>query len=684
MLGVAGMCKRRHGPKPNPASIRQRLFAAIEVNKKRKMDLLVSHDDCIWVTSSRGGLRQEEGATCCQPVDAPACCEQYDAAIICRLRGYYHSLDAAGKRSFLAQRTELCTEDLVPADRPLAGRAVMSHFMEKPSVLHNRFATLLPGQLLPPPNPGDLLHVCKRFVSFATGGHNDTTYDQHMRVHKGPALKLSDLDLRMPRQPRVRTQREARNDRESTTENAIACFLDDVAEGALHLPNDDGGAVILPWPTRKAVHAAYVRTEEARLKTGAWDLDLEPVRKSKKQGTRHARYGNTVCGSKEAAEVDSRIASYGHFCRVWATLPSLRHIKIRRWLPFAKCKECALYRDLEARTAQGFKVDPEERRQSAKAQAEHLNQIKLERRHYYSNRLRATLAPETCMSVIIDGADQSKYKVPYHHIRSHGTDEAGRQPLHAYGAISHGRKAYSYLLPGHVRQGHDVTIEVLWRVICDTYTEEGKLPPVLFLQLDNTTKQNKGRFLFAFLALLVRHNVFDKICVSFLPVGHTHEDIDQIFSRFCTWLRTHNALCPSDMAAQMRRAYTYNGKPPLVEVLQTVAGMSEFLARGTGIELPECMDHRHFRIRRNKEGKTIIQARSSPVVSHLWEPWQGLRGDTLEHDIFPLGAPELLRTMDAGDMPRAALPENVLTEKGVATILKGMCVCVYFVCVLSV
>ena len=65
------------------------------------------------------------------------------------------------------------------------------------------------------------------------------------------------------------------------------------------------------------------------------------------------------------------------------------------------------------------------------------------------------------------------------------------------------------------------TIEVLWRVLNDIQTEEGQLPGVLLLQLDNTTKQNKGRFLFAFLALLVHHNVFDKVLVSFLPVVWT-------------------------------------------------------------------------------------------------------------------------------------------------------------------
>ena len=145
--------------------------------------------------------------------------------------------------------------------------------------------------------------------------------------------------------------------------------------------------------------------------------------------------------------------------------------------------------------------------------------------------MRAELRPDTYVSLIVDGADQSKHKVPHDPDACHLLEETVRQQLYAYGVLSHGRKGYTYLIPGHVKQGHDISIEVLWRVINDIKETEGKLPPILLLQLDNTSKQNKGKYLFAFLALLVHHGVFTKILVSLLPVGHTHEDIDQMFSR---------------------------------------------------------------------------------------------------------------------------------------------------------
>ena len=52
------------------------------------------------------------------------------------------------------------------------------------------------------------------------------------------------------------------------------------------------------------------------------------------------------------------------------------------------------------------------------------------------------------------------------------------------------------------------------------------LPPILLLQMDNYSSNNKNHFVFAFLSLLIARRVFDIVEVGFLLVGHTHEDID--------------------------------------------------------------------------------------------------------------------------------------------------------------
>ena len=78
-------------------------------------------------------------------------------------------------------------------------------------------------------------------------------------------------------------------------------------------------------------------------------------------------------------------------------------------------------------------------------------------------------------------------------------------------------------------------IEILHRtllVMKNTYARKNvPLPGVLRIQLDNCVRENKNKYYLAFLCDLVWRDVFHTIIVSFLPVGHTHYDPDQVFSR---------------------------------------------------------------------------------------------------------------------------------------------------------
>ena len=64
------------------------------------------------------------------------------------------------------------------------------------------------------------------------------------------------------------------------------------------------------------------------------------------------------------------------------------------------------------------------------------------------------------------------------------------------------------------------------------------LPKKLYLQLDNSTKDNKNKYLMAFLSFLTARGVFKEIQVGFLLVGHTHEDIDAYFSHLSKALKS--------------------------------------------------------------------------------------------------------------------------------------------------
>ena len=122
----------------------------------------------------------------------------------------------------------------------------------------------------------------------------------------------------------------------------------------------------------------------------------------------------------------------------------------------------------------------------------------------------------------------------------------------------HGKLIYGFYDILQWPHDSNLTIQVLGHILLDF---KDRLPEVLYLQLDNTSRENKNRFVLGFCALLVQNNVFKKVhssvdvllCIhkyhlsytvqvrlNFLPVGHTHEDIDQFFSKVSHKLKKSN------------------------------------------------------------------------------------------------------------------------------------------------
>ena len=66
------------------------------------------------------------------------------------------------------------------------------------------------------------------------------------------------------------------------------------------------------------------------------------------------------------------------------------------------------------------------------------------------------------------------------------------------------------------------------------------LPSILTLQLDNASRDNKNRWVFAFCSLLVYKGIFREVYINFLIVGHTHEDTNALFGRWSNLLKTNN------------------------------------------------------------------------------------------------------------------------------------------------
>ena len=79
---------------------------------------------------------------------------------------------------------------------------------------------------------------------------------------------------------------------------------------------------------------------------------------------------------------------------------------------------------------------------------------------------------------------------------------------HLTGAICHGDGlVYTYL--DLFLWPHDCNIVI--NIILDILSRQRHIPPVLYLQLDNTARENKNQYLLAFLAYLVEQRVFKEV-----------------------------------------------------------------------------------------------------------------------------------------------------------------------------
>ena len=129
----------------------------------------------------------------------------------------------------------------------------------------------------------------------------------------------------------------------------------------------------------------------------------------------------------------------------------------------------------------------------------------------------------------------------------------------------------------HIRHDANLTIECIHRCMQFHQDKYGHMPRRLHLQTDNCTRENKNTYVLAYLSWLVERKVFDRINLSFLPVGHTHFICDQIASRFSVGIKHNTIVTRNEFHALL--ACTYSPRP-VVARLDHVANMRELINPG--------------------------------------------------------------------------------------------------------
>lgn len=145
--------------------------------------------------------------------------------------------------------------------------------------------------------------------------------------------------------------------------------------------------------------------------------------------------------------------------------------------------------------------------------------FRVERKKYHSHREKSRLHPEKYITIIVDGMDQSKTNLPNTKLIAKSTSSLWRLRTHVTGAIlhtkaSHGKLVYCFV--DLVQYPHDsnLTLTVIVNVLVD-FAKTNKFPEVLYLQMDNTCRENKNRFVLTFCAVLVHLQIFKKVSVTY-------------------------------------------------------------------------------------------------------------------------------------------------------------------------
>ena len=257
-----------------------------------------------------------------------------------------------------------------------------------------------------------------------------------------------------------------------------------------------------------------------------------------------------------AKEVEQVCTPLGNrqFRRLWNKVFA-QWCRKRARKPFGTCTVCAGYKAKLCK----FARDPNELTRLKAEFMEHLGMQKNERGVYYKHRFKGLRG--LALSIIIDGMDQSKLTVPHYKLIPKDTSNFLETKI--TGVLVHGKVFNCYVSEPQVKHDSNLNLTCLHDTIMALLEQEGELPRTLYLQVDGGS-ENKNQWMLSYLSLLVEVGLFDKIKMSFLPVGHTHEDIDQAFSRISVYLNKHDCLTYDEFLQGVHKSFVKDNKHPNV------------------------------------------------------------------------------------------------------------------------
>ena len=218
---------------------------------------------------------------------------------------------------------------------------------------------------------------------------------------------------------------------------------------------------------------------------------------------------------------------------------------------FSKCDTCVAFAQIRSLLGED---QVEARRELQRKQQRHLEYVGMARERMRCRAEYARNNKDAVLMINVDGMDQNKTNVPHESLMDKGSSCGMPLQVKLMGAIAYARGWYGFWSVPQWAASSNITLTAITKIIRDAQADGQRrglpspyLPPRLILQMDNTSKDNKNHYLIGYAGMLLSEGLFQEVEAHFLPVGHTHQEIDQSFSLVSKAIKQHGALTVDDL-----------------------------------------------------------------------------------------------------------------------------------------